>query len=113
MKEKVIQFSGIAVLAIVLLIVSVIIYRLYFMFDSKKLAQYISDCASVSSDQATAKKLISESVDKILMSGDSIAQAKMLAEIDNIEPEKAIALMALENCYSSGLIARPVAAPTE
>lgn len=97
-----------ALLLVILIVVSMYVYRLFFMFDKKKLKQYIFDCASTTTAPDKASQLITDGVEHILSSIDLTAQVKLLAEIDGIDPEKALALTALRNCYSSGIIDPPV-----
>lgn len=98
-----------ALIAVILVLVGAIVYRMYFMFNRAKVEAWATAYANQTASPNIAYRLIIEGCENILKSQDLTAQVKLLAEADGIDKEKALVLTALNNCYASGFIAPPVA----
>ncbi len=108
------KYLIIGLIFIVFVLVSIVVYRIFFMFSKAKIEAYALAQAAATGHPDIAYQLIIEGAEYILKSADLTKQVKLLALFDNIENEKALVLTALQNCYASGFIAKPAApAPAE
>ena len=87
-------------------------YRMFYLFNAAKVKSYATDAASKTGSPDLAYKLIIEGVEYIKASQDLTAQVKIKAEIEKIELEKAIVLVAFKNLQSSGYIGTDAVTPT-
>lgn len=96
-----------AIMAVILLLLVAVVYRMYFMFNRAKVEAWATAVANQTASPNIAYRIIIEGCENILKSQDLTAQVKLLAEADGIEKEQALVLTALNNCYASGFIATP------
>ncbi len=96
-----------AVSTITVVMLALVCYRLFFMFDRKKVKEYSEQFANATGDPNTSYRLITESVESILKSQDLTKSVMVMAQITDTEKEKALVITALNQCYSNGFIARP------
>ncbi len=101
------KIAILAILALILAITAMFIYRMFFTFDNKKVKAMAEAEANNTGNPKGAFALLNESIQMILKSQDLTHSVKVLAEVSGISKEKALVLTALNNCYSLGFIAPP------
>src|ERR1035437_10081915 len=102
-----IQCFIVALIAVVVVMAAIFIYRVFFFFNAAKVEAYAKEEADKTGDPNNAYKLLIEGCEHIAKSMDLTAQIKTLAVIDKIEVERALVNTALNNLYSSGMIEKP------
>lgn len=103
-----VKYLCIGLIAIVSVLLAVVVYRMFFMFKRSKVKAFAVEEANLTESPDVVYQLLIEGCENILKSQDLTKQVKLSAQAEGIEIEKALVLTALNNCYSSGFIAKPI-----
>lgn len=103
------KYLIVGLIAIVLILLAVVVYRMFFMFKRSKVKAYATEQANLTGNPDVVYQMLIEGCENILKSQDLTKQVKLSAQVEGIEIEKALVLTALNNCYSSGFIAKLIA----
>lgn len=96
-----------AVIAVVFIVVVFTAYRMFFMFNKKKIKEYIEAGANTSADPNTAYKVITEMVQSILKSQDETAAVKAMATAEKVDKEQKLVETAMFKCFALGFLENP------
>jgi hypothetical protein len=95
----------IALSVLVLVLISFVVYRVFFEFQNSLVAKYINEEASKYGNNTPVTALLTESVQHILKSADLTEQVRKYAEASGLEKERVLVDVALLQCRSFGYIA--------
>lgn len=95
------------VLSLVFILVCFVAYRMFFMFDKKKVAGYVEQAANTTTDPNTAYKIINEMVQSLKKSQDATAAIRAMAIAEKVDKELKLVETALFKCYSLGFLEAP------
>jgi 3-methyladenine DNA glycosylase AlkD len=105
--EKKLKYAIYGVLALIVVIAALYVYRLFFMFDKKRVKSYAEEAAKTFGDPNAAYLAITEMVQSILKSQDETAAVRALALAEKIDKEQKLVNTALYKCYSLGFLELP------
>lgn len=100
-------------IALVFIMVLFVAYRMFFMFNRKKVEAYMETAANTTADPNTAYKVICEMVQSILKSQDECAAVKAMAMAEKVEPEQKLVETAVYKCYALGFLENPAIASVQ
>lgn len=96
--SKTLKYILIGLIAMILVVIAVIVYRMFFQFSASEIKTYINDEAVKYKDQAAAFEIINDAVEYILGSHNLTQQVLRSARATNTDKEQELVNAAIMQC---------------
>jgi hypothetical protein len=96
--SKALKFITIGLIALIIITVCVIVYRMFFQFSAKDIKAYANDAASRYKNKEAAFAVIMDGVEHILSSHNLTQQVLKKASITGIDKEQELVAAAVQQC---------------
>lgn len=106
--SKNLKYATVALIAIVLGIIAVVIYRLFFQFNTNEIHVYAKEEAAKYKDKSGVYSIILEGVHNILSSHSETQQVLKTAKATNMDKEQLLVSAAINKCIMYGYLPKPI-----
>jgi type IV secretory pathway VirB4 component len=94
----------IAIVLFFTVLICIVIYRMFFQFNSKDISIYIDEEASKYEDKAKVFGVIQDGVEHILSSHNLTQQVLKTAKYNKVAPEQLLVHAAIMQCKTNGFL---------
>lgn len=105
--SKTLKYFIIALIALAVILIAFVIYRIFFQFNQKLIREYAMEAAERYSDKSTAYKLIIDSAEDILSSHNRTQIILTEAKANRSGKEQELIKAALNQLYNFGILENP------
>ena len=102
--SKALKYITIGLVALIIVVVCVVIYRMFFQFSGKDIKAYATDAASKYKDKDAAFKIIMDGVNHVLSSHNLTQQVLRTAKATGIDKDQELVSVAVQQCKTFGYL---------